>query len=64
MVPAIEDGFRLTADTAFLASLLLVTAPLWSWRVPTLPAGMAIAAYEVPPNATNSAIVPMALVLK
>jgi len=54
MWPAIEEGFRLAAETAFFASLLPVTAPLRSWRVPTLPAGMAIAAYEVPPNETKS----------
>jgi hypothetical protein len=32
-----------------------VTAPFFSWLVPTLPRGICKAAYEPPPSATNKA---------
>ena len=48
--PAIDLGSRLAAVTAPFASLRLVTAPLRSCLVPTLPAGRLSAAYDVPPE--------------
>jgi hypothetical protein len=51
-----ERSFTFAPVTALGASLIVVTAPLRSWAVPTL-----VAAQVVPPRARNTAAVAITL---
>jgi hypothetical protein len=51
----ITPGASAVARIEWLRIFAFVTAPSRSWRVPTLAAGITIAAAEVPPTAANRA---------